>query len=96
VPDDDLRDTDSLWRDIFRETSPIMGLSVLLGAVAGLVLGNYLFHDGMRGGAVFIGLLTVVGFLVGAACGSLLDFLWTKLRGPGARRKKRRRKKRGP
>jgi len=96
VPDDDLRDTGNLWRDIFRETSPIMALSVLLGAAAGLVLGTYFLQYNMRGGLVFVGLLTVGGFVVGAACGSLLDFLWTKARGPGASRKKRRRRKRGP
>jgi hypothetical protein len=73
-----------------------MGLSILVGSVAGLILGIYLFGAAIRGGIVFVAFFTVGGFLVGAACGSLLDFLWTKLRGPADSSKKARRKKRRP
>ena len=45
MPDKDLQNPGNLLRDIWRETSPVMGLSVLLGTTAGLILGVYLFQS---------------------------------------------------
>ena len=92
--DEDLQDPGNYLRDIFRETSFIMSTCVLLGLLAGFFAGFGLFGNHLRGTIFLVVFLTFAGAIAGIACGSLLDFLWTQLRGPVDPRKPRRKKRR--
>ena len=104
MPDDDLRNTGSLFADLWRELSWPLRLGLFGGMVAGLGYGMYLVSqeasEALRTGwlrilLLFILGLTVLGGFLGLVAGVILDLVIKAVRGERkseSKKKKRRNK----
>jgi len=106
MPDDDLRNTGSLFADLWRELSWPLRLGLFGGLVAGLAYGIYLVSqeasEAWRTGwlrllVLFILGLSVLGGFLGLVAGVILDFAIKAVLGerkPEMKKKKKRRRER--